>query len=131
MKMKKDLLTSAVNEAINTATQEAPQAAAPAEVLQTSETSSEVVSRETLQKSEISQKSETSKKAKAAQSGRGADESIQKASVAFSAINYDFIKTLSRARGETYTEFINLIVDEYRKQHQEQYEIALKLRASF
>lgn len=105
MKMKKDLLTSAVNEVINTATQEPPQAAAAPETLQTSETPS---------------------------NGRSFDgTNVQRASMAFSAINYDFIKTLSRARGETYTEFVNLIIDEYRKQHQAQYEIALKLRASF
>lgn len=51
--------------------------------------------------------------------------------IAFSPVNYDFIRTLARGRGESYTEFVNLIIDEYRKEHMEQYEIALKLRASF
>ena len=56
---------------------------------------------------------------------------MSRINMAFSPANYEFVKTLARARGETYTQFVNQIIDAYRKEHQEQYEMVLKLRDSF
>lgn len=44
--------------------------------------------------------------------------------MAFSPQNYDFIKVLSRVRGQSGTDFVNHLVDMYREQNKEQYEQA-------
>ena len=50
--------------------------------------------------------------------------------MAFTPVNHDFIITLARMRGETYTDFVNHMVDLYREQFKDQYEAAKKLRES-
>jgi len=51
--------------------------------------------------------------------------------MAFTLENYDFVITLARMRGETYTEFVNHLVDMSREKYKEQYEQAKRLKNSF
>ena len=51
--------------------------------------------------------------------------------MAFSPQNYDFIITLAHGRGQTYTDFVNDLVDLYREKYKDQYEAAKALRNSF
>ena len=50
--------------------------------------------------------------------------------MAFTPVNHDFIMTIARMTGQTYTDFVNHVIDLYREEHKEQYEAALKLRNS-
>lgn len=50
--------------------------------------------------------------------------------MAFTPQNHDFIITLARMRGETYTDFVNRMVDLYREKYKAQYEAAKALRES-
>lgn len=44
--------------------------------------------------------------------------------MAFTPENHDFIKVMAKISGKTMTEFINLTIETYRKEHGEQYEAA-------
>lgn len=72
--------------------------------------------------------------AKILESGRNArglgGVKMPRINLAFSPVNHDFIVTLARMRGETYTDFVNRLVDLYREQFKDQYEAAKKLRES-
>ena len=56
---------------------------------------------------------------------------MQRVNMSFSPQNYDYIKICSRGLGLNYTEFVNMVMDDYRANHNEQYELAVKLRDSF
>ncbi len=56
---------------------------------------------------------------------------VPRINMAFTPSNYDFITTLARMRGETYTDFVNHLVDITREKYKEQYELAKKLKNSF
>lgn len=47
--------------------------------------------------------------------------------MAFTPDNYQFIKVMSKIRGETMTEFTNFCVEEFRKTHPDQYKKALEV----
>lgn len=49
--------------------------------------------------------------------------------LAFSGPNYDFVRVMSRIKGQTLTSFVNWIIDEYRAEHPDLYEKALALIA--
>ncbi len=49
--------------------------------------------------------------------------------MAFWTENYHFVKTMARISGQTMTEYVNRILDEYRKEHSETYENAQRLLA--
>ncbi len=44
--------------------------------------------------------------------------------LAFTSTNYDFVKVMSCATGETMTDFINFVLDQYREEHHETYDQA-------
>ena len=48
--------------------------------------------------------------------------------LAFSGPNYDFVNVMSRVRGQSLTQYVNSIIDQYRKEHSEVYEKILRLR---
>lgn len=43
---------------------------------------------------------------------------------------YDYIKTMSRAAGLSYTEFINVILQAHKEQHEDTYQQAVEIRNS-
>ncbi len=47
--------------------------------------------------------------------------------MAFTPSNYEFVRIVSRIRGETLTKYMNWIIEQYRKEHPDVYEDALKL----
>ena len=49
---------------------------------------------------------------------------------AYTPENYEFIKIMSKASGYTLADFINIIIDNYRKEHLEQYNKVIELRNS-
>lgn len=49
--------------------------------------------------------------------------------MAFTPDNYQFIKVMSKIRGETLTEFTNHCIDEYRREHPKQYAQAQEIIA--
>ena len=55
---------------------------------------------------------------------------LPRINLAFAPDMYDYIKTMSKMTGQTYTEFINKIMREYMDTHAEQYEKAVELRNS-
>lgn len=55
---------------------------------------------------------------------------LPRINLAFAPDLYDYIKTMSKMTGQTYTEFINKIMREYMDTHAEQYEKAVELRNS-
>lgn len=55
---------------------------------------------------------------------------ITRINMAFTPDNYDFIKTMSKVSGLTITEFVNRIMQQYMKEHMEQYEKAIEFRNS-
>lgn len=50
---------------------------------------------------------------------------MQRINMGFTTDNYKFIKILSRATGRTMTVFVNNIIEQYRREHPEQLELAL------
>lgn len=50
--------------------------------------------------------------------------------LAFRPQVYDYIVTMSRVRGETLTEFCNIVLSEHMEQHRELYEKAIEFRNS-
>jgi hypothetical protein len=56
---------------------------------------------------------------------------MSRINMAFTPVNYDFIKTLATMRGQTYTDFVNHLIDISREKYQEQYAAAKKLKNSF
>lgn len=50
--------------------------------------------------------------------------------LAFRPAVYDYIVTMARVRGETLTEFCNLVLSEHMEQHRELYEKAIEFRNS-
>ena len=52
---------------------------------------------------------------------------IQRVNMAFSADNYDFLRTVSKLKGDSITNFVNFIVEKYRADHSDVYEQAKKL----
>ena len=84
------------------------------------------------------------KKRKNGQQGTaGSDEQLQRAeemrtsgrkgckspriNMAFTPSNYEFVRIISRIRGETLTKYTNWIIEQYRLEHPSVYEDALKL----
>ena len=55
---------------------------------------------------------------------------LPRINMAFTPENYNFIKTMSKASGLTLTEFINIVIDNYMKDHLEQYEKIIETRNS-
>lgn len=49
---------------------------------------------------------------------------------AFTPENYDYVYTMSRVRGETMSEFLNLAVAEHMKNHYELYQKAIEFKNS-
>ena len=49
--------------------------------------------------------------------------------LAFSGINYSFVKVMSRIKGQSLTQYVNGVIDAYRAEHPEIYEKALALIA--
>lgn len=56
---------------------------------------------------------------------------LPRINMAFSPINYDYIQTMSRVRGETLTTFVNRIMDESRAANNELYQEAVEFRKRF
>lgn len=56
---------------------------------------------------------------------------LPRINLAFSPENYDYIVTMSRVRGQNYTEFINKLITEHREQHTEIYAKAQEFLKSF
>ncbi len=54
---------------------------------------------------------------------------LPRINTAFSSSNYDFIKTMSRINGVPMTQYVNQIIEEYRKDNGEYYEAAKALIA--
>lgn len=46
--------------------------------------------------------------------------------LSFTQDNYEFITKFAKCRGSNYTEFVNHIIDEYRKAHQKEFEKMLE-----
>ena len=55
---------------------------------------------------------------------------LPRINLAFSPQVYDFIKTMSRVRGENLTEFVNMVLQEYMEEHRDVYEKALEFKNS-
>jgi hypothetical protein len=53
---------------------------------------------------------------------------LPRINLAFAPDCYDYVLTMSRARGETMTEFINLIIRDHKAKHGDIYEKALEFR---
>lgn len=47
--------------------------------------------------------------------------------MAFTPDNYDYIKVMSKIRGESMTEFVNYAIEKYRNDHSELYDLAKAL----
>ena len=45
----------------------------------------------------------------------------------FTEENHDFIKTVSRVTGKSMTEFTNIVIEKYREEHPDLYEMAQKI----
>lgn len=55
---------------------------------------------------------------------------LPRINLAFTPDLYDYIRTMAKMTGQTYTEFINKILREYMENHAEQYKKAVELRES-
>lgn len=55
---------------------------------------------------------------------------LPRINLAFAPDIYDFVKTMSRVRGETMTEFINFVLRQYMDDHGDIYERAIEFRNS-
>ena len=55
---------------------------------------------------------------------------LPRINLAFSPEVYEFIKTMSRVRGENLTEFVNMVLQEYMEEHRDVYEKALEFKNS-
>ena len=55
---------------------------------------------------------------------------LPRINVAFNPDLYAFIRTMARATGQSYTDFINEVMQQYMDTHQELYQKALELRKS-
>lgn len=55
---------------------------------------------------------------------------LPRINVAFSPDVYDYVRTMSKAAGMTYTEFINKIITEHKKTHEDIYNRAVEIRNS-
>lgn len=91
---------------------------------------------ETLEKQRKTRKRYTPEEAQqlleSGRNGRGlGGVKMSRINMAFTPVNYDFIKTLATMRGETYTDFVNHLIDISREKYQEQYATAKKLKNSF
>ncbi len=47
--------------------------------------------------------------------------SLDRMNMAFSPVNWEFIKVMSRGTGMSKTEFVNFVIEKYRKTHEEDY----------
>lgn len=50
---------------------------------------------------------------------------LPRINLAFTPDNYEFIKKYARCRGTNYTDFINHIIEDYRKEHQKEFDVIL------
>jgi len=55
---------------------------------------------------------------------------LPRINVAFSPDVYDYVRTMSKAAGLTYTEFINKIIIDHKKTHEDIYQRAIDIRNS-
>lgn len=55
---------------------------------------------------------------------------LPRINLAFSPEVYEFIKTMSRVRGENLTEFVNMVLQEYMEEHRDIYEKAVEFKNS-
>lgn len=55
---------------------------------------------------------------------------LPRINLAFSPDIYDYVKTMSKASGLTYTEFINKILQDHKEKHADTYKKALEIRNS-
>lgn len=55
---------------------------------------------------------------------------LPRINLAFSPEVYDYVKTMSKASGLTYTEFINRILQDHKEAHADTYKQAIKFRNS-
>lgn len=55
---------------------------------------------------------------------------LPRVNLAFTPEIYDYVKTMSKASGMTYTEFINKILQNHKEQHSETYQKAVDIRNS-
>ena len=55
---------------------------------------------------------------------------LPRINIAFSPDMYDYVRTMSKAAGMTYTEFINKIIAEHKKTHEDIYQRAIDIRNS-
>lgn len=55
---------------------------------------------------------------------------LPRINLAFSPDVYDYIKTMSKAAGLSYTEFVNIVLQEHKDSHTDTYKQALEIRNS-
>lgn len=55
---------------------------------------------------------------------------LPRINVAFSPDVYDYVRTMARAAGLSYTQFINVVLQEHKKEHESVYKQAVKIRNS-
>ena len=55
---------------------------------------------------------------------------LPRINLAFSPDIYDYVKTMSKASGMTYTEFINKILQDHKEKHADTYQQAVNFRNS-
>jgi len=55
---------------------------------------------------------------------------LPRINLAFSPDVYDYIKTMSKAAGLSYTEFVNIVLQEHKENHTDTYKQALAIRNS-
>ena len=55
---------------------------------------------------------------------------LPRINLAFSPELYDYVKTMSKAAGLTYTEFINKIIRDHKAEHEDIYKRAIDIRNS-
>lgn len=58
-----------------------------------------------------------------------AGQHLPRINMAFSEANYDYIKVMASLEGTTMTQFLNYVIDVYRKDNSEHYIMAKKLQA--
>ena len=55
---------------------------------------------------------------------------LPRINVAFSPQVYDYVRTMARAAGLSYTQFINVVLQEHKAEHEKLYQQAVKIRNS-
>lgn len=56
---------------------------------------------------------------------------LPRINMAFSPVNYDFIKTMALITGQTMTDYVNNLIESYRNEYAEEYDFIINLRKQF